>query len=231
MNRIIAAALLAPALLATTPVFAQDEAPRLALQQTAERDVPQDRLTASLRVEATAATPAAVQADVNRRMEAAVARARAVAGVRVETTGYSTWEERPANQPRRWRGQAGLALTGKDAAAVLALAGALQEQGLAMAGLRFDLTPEAQRAIEDELTAEAIARVRARADRAAQALGLRVTGIAEIRVGEAGVGSPPPRPVAMRAMAAGAEAAPPVAEAGLATVRVGIDATFRLGPK
>lgn len=225
------AVLLVLGLFAAAPAFAQGEAPKLALRQTAERDVPQDRLTASLRVEAAAATPAAVQADVNRRMEAAIARARTVAGVRAETTGYSTWEERPANQPRRWRGQAGVNLVGKDSAAVLALAGALQEQGLAMSGLRFDLTPEAARAIEDALTTEALARVRARADKAADALGLRVTGISEIRVGEAGGSAPPPRPVMMRAMAAGAEAAAPVAEAGLATVRVEVDATFRLGPK
>lgn len=229
MKRLLAA-LLTIFLAGPLPALALDEAPKLSLRQTAERDVPQDRLTVSLRVEATAASAAAVQAEVNRRMEAAVARAKTVAGVRVVTAGYSTWEERPANQPRRWRGSAGLELAGKDFAGVLALAGALQEQGLAMSGLRFDLTPEAMRGVEDELTAEAIARVRARADKAAEALGQRVAGLAELRAGEAGGGAPP-RPVAMRAMAAGAEAAPPVAEAGLATVRVEIEATFRLGPK
>jgi predicted secreted protein len=229
MDRIFAA-LAALFLLAPLPAQAQADAPRLSLRQSAERDVPQDRLAASLRVEATAATPAAVQAEINRRLDAAVARAKTVAGVRVETTGYSTWEERPQGQPRRWRGQTGLNLIGKDTAAVLALAGALQEQGLAMSGLRFDLTPEAQRAVEDELTAEAIARVRARADKAAEALGQRVAGLAELRVGEAGGGAPP-RPVMMRAMAADAAAPAPVAEAGLANVRVEIEAVFRLGPK
>ena len=106
--------------------LAQAAEPRLTLGESAERELVQDRLTVSLRVEATAATAAAVQADVNRRMEAALARARAVSGIRVETTGYWTYEERPANQPRRWRGQAGLNLVGSDTGAVLALAGALQ---------------------------------------------------------------------------------------------------------
>lgn len=210
--------------------LAQAPEPRLTLRESAERELPQDRLTVSLRVEATAATAAAVQADVNRRMEAALARARAVSGVRVETTGYWTYEERPANQPRRWRGQAGLNLVGGDTGAVLALAGALQETGLAMSGMRFELTPEAARSAQDSLTAEALKRVRARADHAAEALGMRVAGIVEMRVGDAGGEVPQPRPM-LRAATAMAEAQAPVAEPGLANVRVEVEATFRLGPK
>lgn len=208
--------------------LAQSPDPRLSLRESAERELAQDRLTVSLRVEATAASAAAVQADVNRRMDAAVARARAVSGVRVETTGYWTYEERPANQPRRWRGQAGLNLVGSDTGAVLALAGALQETGLAMSGMRFELTPESARAVQDELTADALRRVRARADRAADAIGMRVVGIVEMRVGDAG--GEGPRPMPRLAMAAQAGPAP-VAEPGLATVRVEVEAVFRLGPK
>ena len=220
------------ALLALLPVAALAQAPetRLTLRESAERELPQDRLTVSLRVEATAATAVAVQADVNRRMEAALARARAASGVRVETTGYWTYEERPQNQPRRWRGQAGLNLVGSDTGAVLALAGALQETGLAMSGMRFELTPEATRAVQDELTAEALRRVKARADKAADAIGLGVTGLAELRVGDTGGGIPQPRPM-MRAMAASADMAAPVAEPGLATVRVEVEAVFVLRPK
>jgi predicted secreted protein len=210
--------------------LAQAAEPRLTLGESAERELVQDRLTVSLRVEATAATAAAVQADVNRRMEAALARARAVSGIRVETTGYWTYEERPANQPRRWRGQAGLNLVGSDTGAVLALAGALQETGLAMSGMRFELTPESARAVQDELTADALRRVRARADKAADAIGMRVVGIVEMRVGDAGGAVPQPRPM-MRASAMAADAAPPVAEPGLAIVRIEVEAVFRLGPK
>jgi uncharacterized protein len=208
--------------------LAQAADPRLALRESAERELAQDRLTVSLRVEATAATAQAVQADVNRRMDAALTRARAVSGVRVETTGYWTYEERPANQPRRWRGQAGLNLVGSDTGAILALAGALQETGLAMSGMRFELTPESARAVQDDLTADAMRRVRARADKAADAIGMRVVGIVEMRVGDAG--GEGPRPMPRMAMAAQAGPAP-VAEPGLAVVRVEVEAVFRLGPK
>ncbi|MBL8831210.1 MAG: SIMPL domain-containing protein [Rhodospirillales bacterium] len=226
MKRILFAALI---VLLPAVAAAQTPEPRLTLRENAERELQQDRLTVSLRVEATGPTASAVQADVNRRMEAALSRARGIAGVRAETTGYWTYEERPANQPRRWRGQAGLNLIGADTGATLALAGALQETGLAMSGMRFDLTPEAARAVQDELTAAALQRVRARADKAADAIGLRVVGIVEMRVGDAG--GEGPRPMPRLAMAAQASAPAPVAEPGLAIVRVEVEAAFRLGPK
>ncbi len=226
MKRHLIAALF---LLLPSLALAQAPEPRLTLRENAERELPQDRLTVSLRVEATAATAAAVQADVNRRMEAALARAKAVAGVRTETTGYWTYEERPPNQPRRWRGQAGLNLVSGDSGAVLALAGALQETGLAMSGMRFELTPEAARAAQDGLTAIALVRVRERADKAADAIGMRVAGIVEMRVGD--TSGEIPRPMARAAMATMAAGPAPVAEPGLATVRVEVEAVFRLGPK
>ncbi|MBI3503987.1 MAG: SIMPL domain-containing protein [Proteobacteria bacterium] len=221
------------ALLFLLPGLAAAQAPetRLALRESAEREMAQDRLTVSLRVEATAATAAAVQADVNRRMEAALARARGMSGVRAETTGYWTYEERLQNQPHRWRGQAGLNLVGTDTGSVLALAGALQETGLALSGMRFELTPEAARAVQDELTAEALRRVKTRADKAAEVLGLGVRGLAEIRVGDPGGMLAQPRPMARVAMAAAAAAPAPVAEPGLASVRVEVEAVFVLGPK
>lgn len=209
------------------------EPPVLTLGEAAERLVQQDRLIVSLRAEATGATPATVQAEINRRMEAAIARARQTPGVTVETGGYWTHEERPQNQPRRWRGTAALELSGTDAAAVTTVAGALQETGLAMSGLRFELRRETARAAEDELTTEALQRLRVRAERAADALGLRVTGFKAVRLGAAG-GEPPHRPVMMRAqmaMADTAAAPPPAAEPGRTLVRVSAEADVLLGPK
>ncbi|MCZ8124560.1 MAG: SIMPL domain-containing protein [Magnetospirillum sp.] len=227
--------MLRPALLAlcllTLPAAAA-EPPVLTLGESAERAIQQDRLTVALRAEATGPTAAGVQAEINRRMEAAVARARQSAGVSVETGAYWTHEERPQNQPRRWRGAATLELSGSDMAALTALAGALQEGGMAMSGLRFDLRRETARAAEDELTAEALQRLKLRAERAADALGLRVTGYRAIRLGAAG-GEAPPRPMPRAAMAdlAAANAPAPIAEPGRATVRVSVEADVLLGPK
>jgi predicted secreted protein len=98
--------------------------------------------------------------------------------------------------------------------------------------MRFELRRETARAAEDELTTEALQRLRIRAERAAEALGLRVTGYKSVRLGAVG-GEPPPRPaMMMRAQAAMADSAPPPsAEPGRTPVRVSVEADVLLGPK
>jgi predicted secreted protein len=186
-------------------------------------------LTIQLRAEVTGPDATRVQSEINRRMAAALERARAVPTVRAETRGYWVNQERPHNTPVRWRGQQMLALIGGDAAATLALAGELQQSGLVMSGMNFDLLPETARAAEDELTAEALKRLRERAARVAAAMALNIRNIRDVRVGQVG-GQIPPRPMMMRADAAGS-VAQPVAEAGETTVRVTVDAEVVLVPR
>jgi predicted secreted protein len=112
---------------------------------------------------------------------------------------------------------------------VLALAGELQQGGLAMSGMNFDLLPETARAAEDELTAEALKRLRERAARVAAAMALNIRNIRDVRVGQVG-GQMPPRPMMTRAEAAGS-AAHPVAEAGETAVRATVDAEVVLVPR
>lgn len=201
----------------------------LHLSEHAERVLRQDRLTIQLRADVSGPDAARVQTEINRRMTAALERTRAVAGVRAETRGYWVNQERPQNAPARWHGQQMLVLTSGEAATALALAGELQQSGLVMSGLHFDLSPQAARAAEDELTVEALKRLRERAGRVAAALDLAVRRLRDVRVGQVG-GQMPPRPVLMRAEAASA-AAPPVGEPGETTVRVSVDAEVILAPR
>ncbi len=218
-----------PALAQTPPPAREDGSTVLHLGEFVERILRQDRLSVQLRVEASGPDAARVQGEINRRMNAALEQARRVPAVRAETRGYWVNHERPQNAPPRWRGQQMLVLTSTDTAATLALAGELQQGGLVMSGMNFDLSPEATRAAEDELTAEAIRRLRERVDRGAATMGLQVRHIRDLRVGQAG-GGPGPRPMMMRAEAAGG-AAPPVAEPGETTVRVSVDAEAVLVPR
>ncbi len=224
MNRLVAALLLCAF---ATAANAQTV---LTLSESAERELVQDRLTVSLRAEANAATAAAAQAEINRRMDAAVARAKTVVGVAVQTGGAWAHEERVQGRPVRWRAVATLDLVSTDAASLLALAGGLQETGMAISGMGFDLTREAARSAQDALTEEALARLQARAARVAAALDRRVAAIRTIRIGETGNAMPQPR-MAMRA-AAIADAAPaPVAEPGRTSVRIDVEAEILLEPK
>jgi predicted secreted protein len=219
--------LLAIALFASTPVLAQDAEQRMTvlhLSQTAERSVIRDLLHIELRVEETGADARSVQAAINRRMAAALDRARQVQGVRVETGSYNVGEERPQNGPTRWRGSQSVILTGKDADSMLKLAGALQSDGLSTSSLTYDAAPETVRGAEEDLTAEALAELDHRAALIADRMHLAVVRFRDVRVGNAETGGRPVPRFAAMAMAA------PVAEPGEATVRVTIEAELLLAP-
>ena len=82
-----------------------------------------------------------MQAEINRRMTAALERAKANGSIRVETGSYSLYEERQPNAGTTWRGQQSLALIGTEFNDVLALAGELQQAGLVFSGMQFELRP------------------------------------------------------------------------------------------
>lgn len=205
---------------------AEQRATVLHLSQTAERTVTRDLLRVELRVEETGAEPRSLQAAINRRMAAALDRARQAVGVRVETGSYRVGEERPQNAPARWRGSQSVTLRGKDADAVLKLAGALQSDGLIMSSLGYDVSPETVGNAQDELTAEALAALARRAASVATAMHLSVLRYRDLRVGNAETeGRPMPRFAAM----APAAAPPPVAEPGEAVIHVTVEGDLLLG--
>src|SRR5271155_2393051 len=159
---------IAIALFASAHALAQDAEQHMTvlhLSQTAERSVILDLLRIELRVEETGADARSVQAAINRRMAAALDRARQVQGVRVETGSYNVGEERPQNGPTHWRGSQAVILTGKDADSLLKLAGALQSDGLSTSSLTYEVAPETVRGAEEDLTAEALAALDHRAPR------------------------------------------------------------------
>ncbi len=197
----------------------------LHLTQTAERMVTRDLLRVELRVEESGVGAASVQAAINRRMAAAVERARQVQGVRVETGSYNVGEERPQNAPAHWRGGQSLILIGQNADALLKLAGVLQSDGLSTSSLAYQVSPETVRGAEEDLTAEALATLDHRAGSIADRMHLAVLRYRELRVGNAETAGPPgPRLTAMAAAA-------PAAEAGEAVIRVTIEAELVLGPR
>src|SRR5688572_20400399 len=110
------------ALLAARPAAAQHHADhhddptltKLRLVETAQRTVRQDRLRAMLRAEVTGPDARRVQAEINRRMAAALERAKTNGSMRVETGSYSLYEERQPNAGTTWRGQQSLALIGTE---------------------------------------------------------------------------------------------------------------------
>jgi predicted secreted protein len=236
VSAVNAAAAQSPPAGASDAAASEQEGTVLHLVASAERLMRRDRLTATLRAEAVGPDARRVQADVNKKMAAALERARAVRSVRAATRGYSVYEERPANNagPSRWRGSQSLELVGQEAGDLLQLAGELQSDGLVMGGLSFDIAPDTLRGAEDELTGEALKRLRQRAERVAADLDMTVLRIRDMRVGNADAGRT--GPILMRAMAAAAPpggaapAPPPAAEAGETPVQVTVEADVVLAP-
>ena len=223
------------ALLTSVPAIAADtSAPTgvtvIRLTEKAERMMARDHLRAGLAVEATGPAAAAVQAEINRRMEAALAKAKSVSSVKAETGGYSVYPTHDPGKPIVWHGLQTLNLQSDAAADLLQLVGDLQGQGLNTQGLTFEVKDETLRKAEDGLTADALAQLKKRAETVAADLGMTVQQIRDITVGNAEGGARPPIPMAM--MRATAASAPtPIAEPGDAAVSVTVQAEVWLASK
>jgi predicted secreted protein len=201
---------------------------RLTLSETATVMVPPDELAAVLRAEATAPTAAEAQRQVNAAMADALARARQEPGVAASTGGYDVFRDSNA-KPERWQAAQALSLRSADGAALLTLVGVLQQKGLAVGDLHWQLSDEAERRAQAEAMKRAIGALRARVDEAAGLLGLRFERFESVRLDTPG----PIRPVMrMMAVAAPAAAAPPPSAAAQdipVSETVGADAA--LGPQ
>jgi predicted secreted protein len=219
------------ALLAWPPAgaFAQAPLTRLYLQESASREVEQNVLVATVQAHAEAASPAEAQVDVNEAMAAAIERVRSAAEIRAATGSYSVYERRDQdNRPVGWVADQDLRLTSKDPAALLELAGSLQEMGLNLIGLGWQVDDDTRRKVQDELTIQAIATLRQRAQAIAESVDMQVANIDTLRVGAAMEG---PRPMmAMRADTM-AEAAPPTALPDLETIQSHVEAEITLTPR
>ena len=182
---------LALALMTAVPAAA---ATLLSLSETASVSVRPDELSAELRATATAPDAARAQAEVNAAVAAALTAARAVAGVRIATAGYATWQ-RPPGSPGGggWQASQGVTLKSHDPAALLHLVGRLQGQGLAVGALAWELSAPARTAARARAMQEALRALRGRAEAAALVLGLRFGSFRTVQLG-----APPqvmPRPM------------------------------------
>jgi predicted secreted protein len=221
---ILLALLVPPAALAQPATPLAETA--LHLGESAEVTRAPDEIVAVLRAEARAGSAAAAQEAVNRAIAAALDRARAVPGVRAATGGY--WTNR-VEESRAWQASQQITLRGADGAALLDLVGGLQQQGMAVSQLHWQLTRETARAAREEASRLALDALRRRADAVAAQLGMQVAGLREVRI-DAPDRAPRPAPMAMQAMRAAA-APPPAAVAEDIVVSATVEAVVVLRPR
>ena len=222
--------------IAPSSAYAQAPAPTPALatvnvNASATAIITNDRLQAWLRTEAENVSPAAAAAQVNATTAKALADAKAYAGIKVATNGYSTQQIAEKGKPTRWRVAQSISIDATDFTVAATLLSKLQdENGLLLSGMSFSIAEKTRRDAEDSVTLQAIKGWQARAQQAATGLGFKSWRVGHVSVQTSGGG--PVMPM-MRAQAMGAMAAPPVAmEAGTTEVTVNVsgDAVLMTAP-
>jgi predicted secreted protein len=204
--------------------------PVVTVSATATTSVPNDKMYAWLRAEFDHVDPARAASEVNARMAKALARARGSKGIDAETSGYSSYQLTEKGQPSRWRVAQTLALEGADFAAMASLVSKLQgDDQLALSGMNFAVSPEARNKAEDALTQQALKAWQARAQNAANGLGISGWRPGRVTIQTGNFMRPQPM---MRAAAGVAAAAPPPVsiEAGNTDVTVSVTGEAVLDP-
>lgn len=202
------------------------------LMQQAALVVPRDRVVATLRVMARGPNARQIQIDINHRMMGALAKVKNAPSVTAETGSYSVNHPYTSQgESAEWRGEQVLTLSSGDFDAVLALAGVLQNDGLVMGEMRFFVSPDSLKAVQDELTATALKELQDRARNVAGDLSLKVQRYKTINIGNATeeLGE---APTSKRAAVAGKsqKAPPPAAIAGEALVSLTVNSTVVMTP-
>jgi len=206
---------------ATESLIIQPTMPSVAVTGAATGSVQNDRMQATVRVEADNASAAQAANDVNARMAKALSRAKAVPAIDAKSAGYSTWQTWEKGKPSKWKVVQSLQLTSSDFAALAALVSRLQEDdGLLVSGIAFSVLPETRRKTEDALTREAIRSWQQRAATAADALGFGSWRPGRITVSTGDFIAQPRPEIMMRAQAAPAGGAPVAVEGGVTELTV-----------
>jgi len=198
----------------------------VSLNAQAEREIPNDLLTAMLAAEAEGADPAQLADGVNRTMQRALSTALAYKTVKSQSAGYQTIPVYDKGRIARWRVRQELRLESADFAAATELVGKLQAS-LVVTGLALSVSPEARHKAENSLIAEALAAFEERARVVRDAMKAKGYRVRDLQVSPSGVS---PRPMlAMAARGASSESlAQPALEPGTTRILIMVSGTIQL---
>lgn len=182
----------------------------LNLSSSASVEVTKDVLIVAFSATREGADAQAVQSGLKQALDAALAEARKVAKpgqVDVQTGNFSLYP-RYANPGKNgqpvingWQGTAELMVQGKDIPAIAQLSGRIQTMTIARVG--YTLSREAREKVEADVTAQAIARWRAKAALMAQQFGYAGYSVREVNVATNDFQQPPVPMLMKSARAAG----------------------------
>lgn len=228
LTLLISAALTMTAL----PALADQPPPSgvVSLQASATAEVPKDWMTVTLTTSRDGQDSAALQADLKKALDTALAESRRAAKpgqIEVQTGNFSL-VPRYSNKgvAAGWQGTAELIVEGRDMAAIGQLVGRINT--LTVARVAYSLSREQRDKVEGEIAARAISSYQAKAAAYAKAFGYAGYTVREVNVSAAD--APIMRPMMMQrsamASAASDEALP--IEAGKASVSVTVNGSVQM---
>ena len=200
------------------------------LQASANAEVPRDLLAVTLSVTRDGPDAAGVQRALKQALDAALAEARKAAQpgqLDVQTGNFALFpRHNKQSQISGWQGSAELQIEGRDMSAIAALAGRIST--MTIARVAYSLSRELREKTEGELSAQAIARYRARAAEAAQQFGYSGYTLREVSISSVEPSFPQPmRRLAMASAAPASDEALPV-EAGKGLISVVVSGSVQL---
>ena len=205
----------------------------VSLNASASLEVPKDQLTVVFATTREGPDAAQVQAQLKQALDAALAEARKAAQpgqVEVQTGNFSVYPRyNNRGAPGGWTGSAELIVEGKDMPAIAQLVGRIQT--LTVARSSFGLSREAREKVDAEVTAQAIARFKLKAEQVARQFGFGGWSLREVQVQGTDMSLNPQPMMRMQASAApAADAALPV-EAGKTAVTATVSGSVQLSPR
>lgn len=176
------------------------------LSASATTEVAMDWLTIAFATTREGADAAAVQTALRQALDAALAEARKGARpgqLEVRTGNFALHPRYGAPSPRDpgrptitgWMGSAELIVEGRDSVAIAALSGRITT--LTIARVAQSLSREGREKVEAEVSAQAIARFRERAEAVSRQFGFSGYTLREVAVSTGGEGMPEPQPMMM----------------------------------
>ena len=215
----------AAAALAAEP--AQPRYNAVEFQSEAQREVQNDLLNATLYVELNDTNPATLANAINKSVNDALRVAKEHKGVTVRSGNNQTYPVHSRDGKQQgWRARAEIRIDSKDLDAASALIGKLQAK-MQLAHVGFSIAPDTRRAVQDELSVDAIRAFKARADVLRNALAGRSYKILRLNV-DGGHQPPQPRFAAARAGMPAESVTPPSFESGTSMVTVVVRGTIEV---
>ena len=239
MNKNISALVCACVFAASMPSLAKAQAvvvqkdPEgvVSLNSSATVQVPNDWITVQFTTTKEGTDAAAVQAALKESLGAALAQARQVAKpdghVEVQGGGFSLQPRlNPKGLVNGWTGTTSLWVQGRDMGTIAELAGRVQS--MTVGNLDYSVSREAREKVEGDVSAQAIARFRAKAAEYAKAFGYATFTVRDVNVNIDNGQAPPPRPyLAQAKMASMASDSLPV-QAGSGNVTANVNGSVQL---